>query len=92
MISSASRKCKSICNWTYSFKHFKCPTVSRRQLGTTPKLQGTFLFPHSEVNMIPNTELPVQPMLIIIAFLSIPGFLQVLPDIYNLLLHLLEQF
>ena len=27
MRSSASRKCKSICNWPYSFKHFKCPTI-----------------------------------------------------------------
>ena len=29
MSSSASSKCKSICNWPYSFKHFKRPTISR---------------------------------------------------------------
>ena len=29
MSPSASRKCKSICNWPYSFKHFKRPTISR---------------------------------------------------------------
>ena len=63
MSSSASRKCKSICNWPYSFKHFKRPTISWWQLGTTSKLQGTLLFPHSEVNMITNTELFVHPML-----------------------------
>ena len=29
MRSSTSRKCKSICNRPYSFKHFKWPTLSR---------------------------------------------------------------
>ena len=47
MSPSASRQCKSICNWPYSFKHFKWPTIYRRQLGTTSKLQGTLPFPHS---------------------------------------------
>ena len=28
MSSSASRQCKSICNWPYSFKNFKRPTIS----------------------------------------------------------------
>ena len=28
MSSSTSRQCKSICNWPYSFKHFKWPTIS----------------------------------------------------------------
>ena len=40
---------------------------------------------HSEVNMIPNTELPVHPMLICIAFLSVLCCFQILPDLYNLL-------
>ena len=29
MSSSASRRCKSICIWPYSFKYFKRPTISR---------------------------------------------------------------
>ena len=29
MSATASRKCKSTCNWPYSFKHFKHPTISR---------------------------------------------------------------
>ena len=28
MSSSATRQCKSICNWPYSFKNFKRPTIS----------------------------------------------------------------
>src|SRR5713226_7544208 len=28
MSSSASRQCKSICNWPYSLKHFERPTIS----------------------------------------------------------------
>ena len=92
MSSSASRQCKSICNQPYSFKYFKWPTVSWWQLGTTSKIQGTRLFPQSEVNMIPNTKLSVHPMLISIAFLSILGCFQILPDLYNLPLPLLDQF
>ena len=42
--------------------------------------------------MIPNTELSVHPMLIYIAFLSVLGCFKIFSDIYNLLLHLLEQF
>ena len=42
--------------------------------------------------MIPNTELPIHPMLICIAFLSVLCCFQVLSDLYNLLLHFLEQF
>ena len=61
MSSSARRKCKSICNLPYSFKHFKWPTISRWQLATTPKLQGTLPWPHSKINIIPNIELPVIP-------------------------------
>ena len=92
MIPSASRKCKSICNCPYYFQHFEWPIVSGWHLGTTPKLQGTLLCPHSVVNMIPNTELPVHPMLICIDFLSVMCCFQILLDLYNLLLHLLEQF
>ena len=29
MRSTSSRKCNSICNWPYYFKHFKWPTISR---------------------------------------------------------------
>ena len=92
MSPRARRQCKPICNWSYSFKHFKLPTVSRRHLGTTPNLQVTFLFLHPEVNTIPNIELFVHPMLICIAFLSVLGCFQIMPDVYNLLLYLLEQF
>ena len=92
MSSSVSRKCKSICNWSYSFKHFKWPSISRWQLGTTFKFQGTLPCFHSEVNMIPNTGLSILPMLIYIAFLSVLCCFQILPDLYNLLLHFLEQF
>ena len=81
MRSSASRKCKSICNWPYYFKDLKRPTMSRRKLGTTSKLQGNLPFPHSEVNMIPNTELSVHPMLISIAYLLVLDFFQILPDL-----------
>ena len=41
--------------------------------------------------MIPNTELSIHPMLICIGFLYVLGCFQILPDLYNLLLHLLEQ-
>ena len=75
----------------HSFKLFKQPTVSRRQLDTTPKLQGNFLCLHLEVNMIPNTELSVHPMIICIDLLSVLGCLYSLSDFYNFMLHLLEQ-
>ena len=92
MSPTSRRKCNSICNWPYSFKYFKQPTVSRFHLGTTSEIQKTLSFPHSEVNMIPNTELSVHPMLIRIDFLFVLGYFQILPDLYNLLLHFLEQF
>ena len=41
--------------------------------------------------MIPNAELSIHLMLICIALLSVLGFLYILPDLYNFLLHLLEQ-
>ena len=91
MSSSSSRKCKSICNWPYSFKHFKRPTVSRWQLGTNFKLQGALPWPHSKVTMIPNVELFVHFMLFCIALLFILGCFQVLHDLCNLFLHFLEK-
>ena len=42
--------------------------------------------------MIPNTELSVHPMLICIAFLSVLCCFQILPNLYNFLLHFFEQF
>ena len=45
----------------------------------------------AEVNMIPYTELSVHSMFIYIAFLSVLCCFQILSDLYNLLLHLLEQ-
>ena len=39
MSSSVSRKCKSICNWPYSFKYFKHPTISSDILAQLPSFK-----------------------------------------------------
>ena len=91
MSSSASRQCNSRCNWTYSSKHFKWPTISWWRFGTTSKIQETLPCPHFEVNMIPNAELSMHSMLVYIAFLSILGYFHILPDLCNLLLDFLEK-
>jgi hypothetical protein len=92
MSFSVSRKCNFICNWPYPIKHFKWPTISWCQLGTTSKLQGTLPWPHLEVNMIPNLKFSYELYFYLHNFFPVLGCLQILPNFSNFLLHFLKHF